>query len=547
MGMVLLLSVSVIAPARAQLSPGKLSDAHAGLEGLRACTNCHELGEGVQASRCLSCHDALRERVEADEGLHAQPGYDDCVACHSEHHGRDFALIWWKDGIEAFDHSATGHVLEGAHATEECRACHKPSFVADRVALLAQNKNLERTYLGLPTACSGCHDDVHAGRLGADCMACHSQKKWSPTPGFSHDTTRFPLTGAHVTVTCAECHAPRGSDPVYGGLDFATCASCHTDVHAGKLGADCTSCHVTTSWHTTKGAFDHASTRYPLTGKHNGVECAGCHGEGLVTRTPAFGACRDCHDDAHGNQLADRPDGGACEACHSVEGFQPAFFALAEHDQCDYPLDGAHRAVACQSCHVTTDRVRTSRRLSSWSFDLVADACSRCHEDAHAATARVNGSNLRCEHCHVVAEWREVSFDHSATSFVLAGRHATTACRACHGTGQSGERGDVRFADQATVCEGCHADPHAGQFATEPSRGRDATDCERCHAATSWSAERFDHTNEVRFALDGRHTGVPCGACHPTVTERGATFTRYRPLPLTCEACHGPRPPEETR
>jgi hypothetical protein len=547
-GMVVIVSLVLIEPLRAQLSPGKLSEPHADLEGLRACTSCHELGEGVQPSRCLGCHEVLRARVDAGQGLHAQPGYDDCVACHSEHHGRDFELIWWKDGVEAFDHGLTGHALEGAHSTRTCRDCHTPSRLVDRVTLLEHGVNLERTYLGLSTACAGCHNDVHAGRLGDDCTSCHTQATWTPAPGFSHATTRFPLTGKHVDATCASCHAPKGGEPVYVGLEFGTCASCHTDVHAGKLGGDCTSCHTTTSWRSTKGEFDHDRTRYPLAGKHAGVTCAGCHGEGLARRTPAFAACRDCHGEAHGDQLADRADGGACESCHTVEGFRPALFALDEHDRCAYPLEGAHQAVPCQSCHVRgRSSGSSSGGTSAWIFDIAADACSRCHADAHAASARVGDTVLRCEDCHALTSWAAVAFDHGKTRFALPGRHAVASCRGCHAAAHDEPTGRVTFARRVERCESCHADPHAGQFSVELTPGRVETACERCHATASWSADLFDHMNEVRFALDGRHVAVPCASCHPTVTENGKTFTRYRPLPLTCEACHGPRPPEEAR
>jgi hypothetical protein len=46
----------------------------------------------------------------------------------------------------------------------------------------------------------------------------------------------------------------------------------------------------------------------------------------------------------------------------------------------------------------------------------------------------------------------------------------------------------------------------------------------------------FDHST-TRFALDGAHVSVSCGACHTPSATDGAV--RYRPLGTSCEDCHG--------
>jgi len=54
-------------PARAQLgaliSPGRLSKAHADLEGISRCSACHERGERVTAAKCLTCHKPVADRI----------------------------------------------------------------------------------------------------------------------------------------------------------------------------------------------------------------------------------------------------------------------------------------------------------------------------------------------------------------------------------------------------------------------------------------------------------------------------------------------------
>ncbi len=84
-------------PAAGQLSPGKLSQAHAALDSSGGCLECHRTGRGVDPGRCLSCHDLLSERIVAGAGLHARVDRERCESCHIEHHGRDFDLVWWGE------------------------------------------------------------------------------------------------------------------------------------------------------------------------------------------------------------------------------------------------------------------------------------------------------------------------------------------------------------------------------------------------------------------------------------------------------------------
>ena len=86
---------------------------------------------------------------------------------------------------------------------------------------------------------------------------------------FDHSRTAFPLTGAHLSVTCASCH----TSSTYKNVAFASCASCHTDPHRERFGASCSSCHVTQTWKTNK--IDHTRTAFPLRGAAR-VRCNAC-------------------------------------------------------------------------------------------------------------------------------------------------------------------------------------------------------------------------------------------------------------------------------
>ena len=54
-----------------QISPGKLTTAHAELEGIMNCTQCHDLGNKVTNTKCLACHEEIQELTDQNRGYHA--------------------------------------------------------------------------------------------------------------------------------------------------------------------------------------------------------------------------------------------------------------------------------------------------------------------------------------------------------------------------------------------------------------------------------------------------------------------------------------------
>jgi hypothetical protein len=250
----------------------------------------------------------------------------------------------------------------------------------------------------------------------------------------------------------------------------------------------------------------------------------------------AHARCSDCHADAHDGQLARRADGGRCESCHDVDGFRPARFGLDEHARTDYPLAGGHLAVACDRCHRAT--VPSSRKAGKATVQLrfASTRCRDCHRDPHEGGVNRLVAEGGCESCHQVTSWRTVAFDHAQTKYPLTGRHTLVACDGCHrATGGATSPAALRFAGVSQSCEGCHLDPHRGQF-----DGRGATGCGRCHTTDDLRATGFDHDRDSAYRLDGAHARLECAACHRRETAGAESFVRYRPLPTTCSGCHGP-------
>jgi len=335
-----LTTTAAFAPAAtlAQISPGKLSQAHADLEGMRKCLKCHDLGEGPSDNKCMECHGEIAWSLGRNRGFHrgvAGDGKKECYECHSEHAGRDFQLVHWPGGVNSFDHSNAGYELAGKHAGLKCRDCHKSGLIQEDLSRFGDHVKADRTYLGLGTACLDCHSDPHRGQLQGDCTGCHTNDGWKPVPGFDHARTAFVLTGRHVRLKCVKCHPtveaknadyPQSASFVrYTGLAHNNCTPCHTDVHRGRYGEQCARCHNTSDWRDIPAeAFDHSRTRYPLLGLHAGLQCEKCHAPGTKKSPLSHERCADCHADTHRDQFAARPDGGACESCHTVKGFAPA-------------------------------------------------------------------------------------------------------------------------------------------------------------------------------------------------------------------------------
>ncbi len=523
----------------AQISPGKLAEPHAFLEGLKNCTQCHKLGAGAQPAKCLDCHQEIKTRVDKRRGLHflfLTKQKKRCFTCHAEHAGRQYEMIRWENGRDNFDHSQTGYILKGKHKTLECRDCHKPQFIRENLKKLQPKINLKKTFLGLNKDCLSCHEDEHRGQLSKDCQTCHTFKSWKPAPRFDHDRARFALTGKHRRVECAQCHPTvrdrrnskrrKKTFVKFTGLAFASCADCHTDVHKGAFGKDCTQCHTTAGWkRINKNRFDHSKTRFPLVGLHNQVDCVACHKSGDFLKPLDFQNCNSCHEDVHDNKF-----GQDCKSCHTPLGWQKIKTGKFDHSKTGFPLRGLHKKVECKQCH-TTGRMT----------DPVAhEQCATCHEDVHKGQFKHRKDGGRCETCHTESGFIPSLFgprQHQKTRFPLRGAHLATPCTACHKLART-RSGTLlrRFVFKKIECETCHEDIHGGQFA----KLKPVKQCKVCHTVNEWSDLKFIHNRDSRFKLDGAHEKVACEQCHKPVRRAGKIFVLYRPMKMTCESCHGP-------
>lgn len=354
----------------------------------------------------------------AEEGPQKNPHgtlETDCGECHGPNR--------WVPVLPRprFVHDKTGFPLQGAHAQASCRSCHR-SLVFNHVA----------------TSCADCHKDPHNHELGTQCETCHGPRTWTNQREVfrTHNRTRFPLFAVHANVDCASCH--RNQRPNEYVNTPTTCGACHLQDylkaqnpnHAqSSFPTRCEDCHSMRAlgWKTTRFS-DHSRTRFPLTGAHQGVDCARCHVGGRYAGTPTD--CQSCHRDRF--QATTSPNHAAagfptqCEACHSTSGWRPASF---DHNQSRFPLTGAHTRVECSRCH------------AGGRFAGTPTACYSCHQAAYNGTSNPSHAAAAfptsCESCHTTSAWRPATFDHDGRYFpIYSGQHRGrwAVCRDCHQT-----------------------------------------------------------------------------------------------------------------
>ncbi len=562
----------------AQVSPGPLARAHRELEGPLKCIKCHAGGSVTMEQRCIACHGDIGWLAQQGRGIHGAPAAKGakCASCHPDHAGDDFALIQWTDGSpERFDHRRAGWVLQASHTKLGCGDCHKAANRVSPATRLAPGG--QSNWTGLEQTCASCHEDVHRGALGSRCQACHDAGKWTSTPGFSHDTTRYPLTGRHTQVSCAACHASTTLTlrrdatghpiPLYKPLPHASCASCHADVHQGSFGPNCTTCHVTRSFtEITGGGFDHSRTSFALKGRHAAVACGSCHRDFTSDRGrhPVAISCATCHaPDPHAGTATLQGKPADCSGCHDERGFTPAMFSVERHRTSAYPLEGKHVAVKCASCH-RKEAPASAARLGSARVVLrpAFATCTSCHADDHGGQLAARAGKGECAECHAVAGWRPSRFGrvaHAKLSLPLEGRHAEVACGSCHAerkglkplpTTRAAGKAGFKFTGIETRCAQCHVDPHGGRFEPTGERPSPAS-CSACHTTTGFRPAAIDPAahDRFRFVLRGAHRATPCYGCHRELANRPAlpstlvagsgTVSAERFLAdSTCASCH---------
>jgi len=485
-----------------------------------SCTQCHVNNNfGLTSAACYGCHQA--DFNGTNNPPHVSQGFpQDCSQCHT--------TTSWAGAT--FNHNATGFPLTGAHTSVQCTSCHV-------------NNNFNLT----SAACFGCHQSdwastnnpPHAASgFPQDCSQCHNTTSWAGAT-FNHNTTGFPLTGAHVNTTCSACHVNNNFT-----LNSAACYGCHQKDYQGtnnpphasaNFPQDCSQCHTTTDW--SGATFNHNSTGFALTGMHATIACNACHVNNNFTLNST--ACYGCHQkDYQGTNNPPHASSGFpqdCSQCHTTVNWLGATF---NHNSTGFALTGMHATIACSACHVNNN------------FSLTSTACYGCHvadwnstnNPPHAAS----GFPQDCSQCHTTTNWAGATFNHATTGFTLTGAHTSLACNACHVNNN--------FTLTSTACYGCHVSDWTSTNNPPHQASGFPQDCSQCHTTTNWAGATFNHTT-TGFTLTGAHTSLACNLCHVNnnftlnstacygchVNDyNGATSPNHSALgyPQDCSLCH---------
>jgi hypothetical protein len=350
------------------------------------CAACHTSGlQEPLSTDCYSCHQ--QNFAAAVNPSHQQEGFTtNCIDCHTTDPG------WQPAKFETHD-AFYFPIYSGEHRGEweSCTDCH------------TQPENY------LVFSCINCHahnqnemDNEHQGISGysynsLSCFACHPTG--NKEGAFNHGATEFPLTGAHLTTECADCHTTG-----YAGTSML-CSSCHTNNfnestnpnhQSLAIPTNCEDCHTTNpGWEPA--LFPIHEDFYALNDAHASVanNCFLCH-EGNYANTP--NSCYGCHSTDYNNTTnpahAPAQFPTDCISCHNEAAWSPSTF---NHDGQFFPIySGRHQGEwnTCVDCHTEP----TNYSVFS---------CIICHEHNQPETdsrhTDVSGyvySNTSCYTCH---------------------------------------------------------------------------------------------------------------------------------------------------
>ena len=535
-----------------------------------ACVDCHTDPNNYALVSCTNCH----LNPQTDNQHPGVAGYvyadDACLACHPtgdatnvfDHNTTNFPLTQAHDGVNCIDCHFNGYVgtptnCDACHISDynqsanpnhivlglptDCATCHtvapdwQPATFAvhdnyyqlNGVHAAIANNCVDchnGDYVNTPNTCVGCHqtdynntsNPNHAqANFSTDCASCHNETNWAPATNFDHNTTNFPLTQAHTTVACIDCHANG-----YSGTP-TNCDACHQgDYNASVnpnhqtlgLSNDCATCHTTApDWQPAD--FPVHDNYYVLNGAHAAIanNCVDCH-NGDYVNTP--NTCVGCHQDDYNNTTnpnhVQSQFSTDCASCHSETAWTPANF---DHNTTNFPLTQAHANVACIDCHAN-------------GYSGTPTNCDACHQTDYDNSVNPDHQSLGlsndCATCHTTApDWQPADFPVHDNYYVLEGAHAAIAnnCVDCH-------NGD--YVNTPNTCVGCHLTDYNNTTNPNHVQSQFPTNCAVCHNENSWIPSTFDHNN-TNFPLTQAHINVDCIDCH----ANGYTGT-----PTNCDACH---------
>ena len=229
--------------------------------------------------------------------------------------------------------------------------------------------------------------------------------------------------------------------------------------------------------------------------------------------------------------------------------------ASFDHDATRFPLQGFHRFVECETCHV-------NGRFKGTPMDCVACHGGSSQIPGGGKTLHHMPTTNACSDCHRPEGWQIVTrFDHSQVighcgqchnGIIQPGKPAnhivsSDQCDSCHNT-LSWNRAQFDHSGITQPCSSCHN----GSTATgKPGNHiQTSAECGTCHNTRAWLPAGFDHSGitqpcsschngSTATGKPGNHiqTTAECGSCHNTRAWLPAAFDHSN-VTGSCSTCH---------
>ena len=441
---------------------------------MRCCNaiDCHKNAAAGQfaglSTACYSCHQKDFQTPVLES--RAAGFSTTCETCHTVN-------SWFN---AKFDHlKLTGYALTGR--TPRCRARPVTS------TMYFKGRRRPATAATQPTSPAPTIPAC-AAWLPARLLYLPLNSNWLNAK-FDHALyANYPLTGAHATVTCAQCHVNNNyvqhPPPAIAATRRTSPEPPIPNHVAAGFPTDCTLCHTTTAGprrpSTTRPAF-------PLTGAHLTVACAQCHTNNNYTTVPTD--CYSCHKaDYTGTKNPNHVTAGfptTCATCHNTSSWTSGDFQSQQHQR----FRSRARTSPCLA------QVPRQQQLHNTAHSLLRLPPGGLHRNNESRSRR-RGLPHRL---HIVSHDHDldhVHFQPCDSVFPLTGAHATVPCAQCHTNNN--------YTTLPTACYGCHqadyngttnpnhmprVSPPPATLATPQRTGRPST---------------FNHATYANYPLTGR-------------------------------------------
>jgi len=260
---------------------------------------------------------------------------------------------------------------------------------------------------------------------------------------------------------------------------------------------------------------------------------------------------------------------------------QSGFTSNFDHFTTGFPLEGAHRTVSCESCHVSgvfkgtprqcatchsrggfvkatplplnhilsTAQCQDCHTESTWAPVRMVDhtqvigSCSSCHDGLKASGKPASNHPIttqQCDVCHRSTGWIPTFFNHQDVMGNCVGCHngveatgkgtghinTTNICEDCHNTSRWDPVIRVDHSQVLGSCSSCHD----GIIATGKDQNHIATNmlCDDCHTTNAWVPAVFDHASVQAGTCTSCHNGTIA-----TGKDQGHVQTNAQ-----CDDCH---------